>query len=143
MKRNLAATLALLLLIGCGEQADEAYATYADAERAGAVARGWVPAFIPSSARDLVETHDLDTSAQTLHFKLPPSDIGSMVAGLQRVSARDREASASLSESHGLGSASEIYVVCGTPRNGALVVDRETGDAVFDTTVDWLDDACR
>lgn len=142
MKSVLAAILAFILF-GCADKVDEAYATYADAERAGAVERGWVPAFVPSSAHDLDETHDLDTSAQTLRFKLPPSDVVTMVVGLRLVSAKDGEAAATLSESHGLGSTSKVYVVCSKPRNGALAVDRESGKAVFDTTIDWLDDACR
>jgi hypothetical protein len=141
--KSVLATIFAFTLFGCAEQVDEAYATYADAERAGAVERGWVPAFVPSSAHNLNETHDLDTSAQTLRFNIPPSDVARMVAGLRLVSAKEDDAAATLSEKHGLGLASEVYVVCSEPRNGALAVDRESGRAVFDTTIDWLDNACR
>ena len=131
-----------LSLFGCTEQIDETYATYADAERGGAVERGWVPAFVPASARNLDETHGLDTSKQTLRFNIPPSDVGMMVAGLSLIPAKDHDAAVVLSESHGLGSASRAYVVCSKPRNGVLAVEPESGTAVFDTTIDWLDDAC-
>ena len=78
-----------LSLFGCSEQIDETYATYADAERAGAIERGWLPAFVPRSARNLEETHDLDiteledrlrraTGAEPLVFDSGPETIRSV-----------------------------------------------------------------
>ncbi len=136
-------TIALLLsLVGCSEQMDETYSTYADAKRAGAIERGWIPAFVPASARDILDSHNLDTNRQTLQFTIPPSQIGPMVAGLRSVSAEEKKAAAALSREHGLGAASEAYIVCSEPLNGALAVDRESGRAVYDTTVEWADNDC-
>jgi hypothetical protein len=59
---------------GCSEMVESSYATYADAERAGAVGRGWVPAFVPRSATAIREAHDLDTNDQWLRFRLPDGD---------------------------------------------------------------------
>lgn len=140
--RNMTIPVLLLSLAGCSEQIDETYSTYADARRAGAIERGWVPAFVPSSARDIADSHNLDTNRQTLQFTIPPSAIGKMVARFRAVSVTDRKAAAELARVHSLGAASEAYVVCSEHQNGALTVDRESGRAVYDTTVEWADDDC-
>lgn len=140
--RNVTTAALLLSLAGCSEQMDETYATYADAQDAGAIERGWIPAFVPASARDITDSHNLDTNRQALQFTIPPSQVGPMVAGLPSVSAEDKRAAAELSREHGLGAATDAYVVCSDPLNGALAVDRESGRAVYDTTVEWADDDC-
>ena len=141
--RNMTIAVLLLSVTGRSEQIDQTYSTYADAQREGAVERGWVPAFVPSNARDIADSHDLDTNRQTLQFTIPPSAIGRMVEGLRRVSIADQRAAAELFREHGLGAASEGYGVCSEQHlSGALAVDRESGRAVYDTTVEWADDDC-
>lgn len=112
----------LLLMAGCSEQIDKTYSTYADAQRSGAIERGWVPAFVPSSARDITDSHNLDTNRQTLQFTVPPSEIGKMVRKLPPASAKDQRAAAELYRQHGLGASSVTYVVCSEPLNGALAM---------------------
>ena len=138
----MAITILSLLLAGCDEQIDETYTTYADAQSAGAIKRGWVPAFVPPSATNIVESHDLDTNRQTLQFNLPPSAINEMVVGLRTVSANDRGVLVELLSEHGLGQTSAGYVLCSEIQDGVLVVDPELGRAVYDTTVTWADDDC-
>lgn len=140
--RKLVAACPLLLLVGCSDWVKESYASRADAERAGAIERGWVPAFVPASAHDIRDIHNLDTNAQTLEFTTRPSDVQAMVAGLRSVSAEDNSAAAELSKHLGLTGAAQAYVVCSEILNGALVVDRETGHAIYRTPVDWADDDC-
>ena len=140
--RKVTTSALLLALVGCSEQVDESYPTYADAQRAGAVDRGWVPAFVPASARDIRDTHNLDTNRQTLRFAIPPSQVATMVSGLRTVSPKDKRAAAKLSREHGFGAASEAFVVCSDILNGVLAVDRESGRTVYDTTIDWTDDDC-
>jgi hypothetical protein len=132
----------LLSLVACSDEMKESYASLADAERAGAVERGWVPAFVPASARGIRDVHNLDTNAQTLEFTARPSDVQAMVTGLRSVSAEDKSAAAELSKDLGLADPSEAYVVCSEPLNGALVVNRESGRAVYRTPVEWADDDC-
>jgi hypothetical protein len=60
--RNMTITAILLTAAGCSDQMGETYATYADAQPAGAIERGWVPAFVPSSARNIADSHNLDTT---------------------------------------------------------------------------------
>jgi hypothetical protein len=47
---------------------ESSHATAALAREAGAVARGWLPEFLPPSATDIRERHDLDTNAVILRF---------------------------------------------------------------------------
>ena len=140
--RSFATTILLLLLLGCNEQIDESYSTYSEANRAGAVERGWIPPFVPTSARDLEDSHDLDTNRQTLRFTIPPSAVADMVSGLGVISAEDKSDASELIDRHALAAESKVYVVCSGYRNGALAVDAENGRAVFSTTVDWVDDDC-
>jgi hypothetical protein len=132
----------LLLLAGCGDQVYESYATYAEAQRAGAIERGWVPAFVPASARAISDSHNLDTNRQTLRFTIPPAQLKAMVTGLRLISAQDTKAAAELSRANGRAPGAATYVVCSENQNGALAVDHTSGRAVYDTTVEWADDDC-
>ena len=119
-----------LLLAACNEQVSESYATWSEAEQAGAIERGWIPAFVPPSARRIRESHNLDTNRQVLRFTVRPSDVSAMVEGLRTVSIENERGAAELASAHGFGAASEAYVVCSNPLNGALVVERESGLAL-------------
>lgn len=140
MKRRIA--ILLLSLAACSEQVEETYPTWAEAQRAGAVERGWIPDFVPESAREIRDSHDLDSNRQTLFFVARPSDVEAMVAGFPSVSIANQAAASYLSQEHGLAPVSDAYVVCARPLNGALVVDRESGRAVYTTEVKWADEEC-
>lgn len=140
--RSLATIIPFFLLLGCNEQIDESYSTYSEAQSAGAVEKGWVPSFVPSSARDLEDTHDLDTTRQTLRFTIPLSAAADMVSGFRASSTEDKTAASELIDQHALAAESKVYVVCSGYRNGALAVDAENGQVVFSTTVNWVDDDC-
>jgi len=59
-----------IVVVGCSEYVEETYPTLAEAKAAGAIERGWLPAWLPTSSKDILESHDLDTnaSALSLHF---------------------------------------------------------------------------
>jgi hypothetical protein len=57
-----------------GEQQVVEYPTFAAALADGAVARGWIPPWIPESARELREVHDLDTNERWLVFQMTVDD---------------------------------------------------------------------
>jgi len=140
MKRLIA--IVLLSLAACSEQMKESYPTWAEAQRAGALEGGWLPEFVPQSAHEITDTHDLDSNRQTLFFVVPPSDVEAMVKGLPSVSIANQVAVSDLSNKHGLAPTSDAYKVCAKPLNGALVVDRESGRAVYTTAVKWADEEC-
>ncbi|MFG6108497.1 hypothetical protein [Stenotrophomonas nematodicola] len=84
-----AAVLGTALCAGCtGDVMHAAYPDRAAAIRDDAVGRGWVPAWVPASATDLREVHDLDNNQSALSFAtgserwLPPGDCRSVAADL-------------------------------------------------------------
>lgn len=139
--RRLIAIL-LLSLAACSEQVEETYPTWAEAQRAGAVERGWIPTFVPQTAREIRDSHDLDSNRQTLFFVARPADVEAMVADFPSVSVANQAAVSDLSREHGFAPASDAYMVCARPLNGALLVDRESGRAVYTTDVKWADEEC-
>lgn len=59
-------------LSGCvGTLLDAHFATTQEARDAGYVDRGWIPTWIPASATDIHESHDVDTGVSMLAFSLP------------------------------------------------------------------------
>jgi hypothetical protein len=134
------AAFCITLLSGCGDQITETYASHADARRVGAVKRGWVPGFVPASARDISDSHDIDTNRQTLRFKVPATAVPAMVQGLDRI--RDEADIVRMARSRGLGTATQSWLVCTQPVSGVLFVDRTSGSALYDTTIEWAERAC-
>jgi hypothetical protein len=58
------------------ETPSAAYDSYDDAVRAGAVGpNGWIPAFLPKSASQIVERHNIDTNESSLTFQYSASDL--------------------------------------------------------------------
>jgi hypothetical protein len=80
MRTNCASATLLLgvavLLAGCGEQIETSYGSMAEARRANAVTRGWIPPFLPASSSAIHEVHDLDTNEVWGTFRFPWSDAG-------------------------------------------------------------------
>jgi len=59
------------MLVACGERVESHYATFRDLERASAGARSWMPEWLPESATDIREWHDLDTNSTLVAFTVP------------------------------------------------------------------------
>lgn len=57
-----------LLAVACGETVESSYPDLTSARVQGAITRGWLPAYLPSSARSLRERHNLDSNATLLSF---------------------------------------------------------------------------
>ena len=65
------------------------YDTLADAEADGALARGWLPAFLPPNSQDIRETHNVDTNARWLEFSAPVSELRVLAAHLETYPFQD------------------------------------------------------
>ena len=74
-----------VLLAGCGDAdvVTAAYATKAEAEADGAIARGWIPAGVPPSTHEIREAHDVDTNRRWGLFNFAPADADVLRAMLQ------------------------------------------------------------
>ena len=69
---RLAVCAAAVIISACtNDVLDTSYATQAEAVAAGAVQRGWIPAWVPTEATDLREVHSVDTNESALLFTLP------------------------------------------------------------------------
>lgn len=82
--------LALSASFGCGSwfgmldlDKETYYGTYEEAITDGMETRGWMPAFMPKSATEIHEYHNLDSNAQWLTFRFGEEDLASIKAALE------------------------------------------------------------
>lgn len=75
--------------LSSGEVVEERYATWEEARLAGAVEEGWIPPFVPRSATDLRDLHDIDSNLQILRFQAPTEDLEAMVGPMTVVEGVD------------------------------------------------------
>jgi hypothetical protein len=57
----------------CNERPEVFYGDAAAARQDGAVARGWIPDWLPKGAHDIHELHDIDTNRSLLAFSFDPT----------------------------------------------------------------------
>ncbi|MEX2208963.1 MAG: hypothetical protein WEF50_22330 [Myxococcota bacterium] len=74
------------------ERVSTDYATRAEADAEGAIEAGWMPEFVPTSARSIRETHDIDTSEVCLRFELPTEDHAEFVDSMRQLQPDEVEA---------------------------------------------------
>ena len=61
----------ILSLAGCGNLVETSYPDMEAVLQAGALEQGWLPAFLPQSATNIREAHDLETRQIWAAFELP------------------------------------------------------------------------
>jgi hypothetical protein len=76
---NVVAGFALLLVLVVAssrylERPRSSFATYAEAEAAGMFKAGWLPSYLPKSATNIEERHDIDTNNVWASFSYAPED---------------------------------------------------------------------
>ena len=70
--RLVATALATLVAAGCTDDVlDASYASRSEVEADGAIARGWVPKWLPVEATHIREVDNIDSSESALAFRLP------------------------------------------------------------------------
>ena len=62
------------------------YANYEEAIADGAKTRGWIPDFVPESATNLRESHNLDLNTQWLTFQYDADDLSTMLETCDSIS---------------------------------------------------------
>jgi hypothetical protein len=114
MPKHLTTLAALAVTVAsCSDTYETTYANYAEAENDGAVARGWIPDFVPRNAHDIQELHNVDTNQQTLTFFIEPKEIPKFIKSLDRFLVP--------------GTDSDSFAIDG----GRVIVDRKNGHVVF------------
>ncbi len=72
-------------VVGCGETPEVHYPSYEAAVSAGAISRGWIPAFLPKSAVEIHEIHNIDTNKGMLAFHFDGSEKIELGSGCERI----------------------------------------------------------
>jgi hypothetical protein len=84
--------MGLVLCLGC-EQMESVATTYPNldaARKASAVGEGkWIPEFLPASARNLRELHNLDTNESWLTFQIETDDLGPLAGSCKEATQSD------------------------------------------------------
>ncbi len=62
--------ITVFLFYGCNEKIESYYKDFNIARKTGAIEKGWIPKYIPNSACDIREIHDLDTNEVWIVFKI-------------------------------------------------------------------------
>jgi hypothetical protein len=143
--KNLLIVLMLMALSGCSDEFTAHYDTWAEASQDNAIELGWIPNFVPSSAHDIRDTHNIDTNAQILTFSVQTSDIPAMTAGMPRLNEKDAALALNFvayADGRDQLQASTIFLTCGANANGGLFVDQATGRVIYDRSSKW-DALCR
>ena len=65
------------------------YASYAEMEQSGLIARGWLPNYLPTSATDIEESHNIDTNRVWAAFKYHVGDVGSVESSCKQVAQNE------------------------------------------------------
>jgi hypothetical protein len=63
------------VLLAChSDRRESYYPSLADADKDGAITRGWIPYFLPESTRGIHEVHDISPSTEWCAFEFLPTD---------------------------------------------------------------------
>lgn len=73
-------------MTACREDFESSYRTYHDAAADGAISRGWLPAWLPTTATEIREWHNLDTNATFASFIYGTADPREFLATCQPTS---------------------------------------------------------
>ena len=76
------------VLLAChSDRYESSCPSLADAEKDGAISRGWIPTFLPESSRAIHEIHDLSPSTEWCAFEFLPNDSQNLRKNLKSVDA--------------------------------------------------------
>ena len=65
----------LIEIILSGEKPKSEFSNYSEAKASGLMGRGWIPTFIPRSAAEIREQHDLDRNWVKMSFNYDVGDL--------------------------------------------------------------------
>lgn len=72
-----------------GEIIESRYETYDEASRGDGASRGWLPTFLPMSAREIREIHNLDSAEVWLSFEFQEQDRAQLARSCRAVSVTE------------------------------------------------------
>jgi len=124
------------VLIGCSDTVKTSYATFDDVHKTDSTAKLWLPEFLPTSAFNIWEEHNLDTNTITGEFDCKTEDLPKVTKSLERITGQDairvHESAMKISGRIKPGATYEIFRwkadVLGV---GYVVVNNSTGSVLF------------
>ena len=79
MNKLISLLVLLVVLSGCSDLLESSYANYDEVVADNAIRRGWIPIFLPKSASNIQEIHNLENNEIWLVFNLKSDDYKAMV----------------------------------------------------------------
>ena len=89
VNRFLLVTLACLIFGSCSEQKSEFFNNGFEAQQSQTAKGGWIPAWFPSTAKEIYIQYDLDTNYRWFRFKLDKESKDAFIRTFQPVSWND------------------------------------------------------
>ena len=77
-----------LLLFGCSDTVRTSYVTFEELQKTNSTAKLWLPEFLPSSAFNIWEEHNIDTNTVTGEFDCKPEDLSKVTMSLERITGQ-------------------------------------------------------
>ena len=76
------------ILVACsGNRRESFYPSLADADKDGAITRGWIPGFLPNTSHAIHEVHEISPSTEWCAFDFLPTDSQGLRKALTSVDA--------------------------------------------------------
>ena len=73
-------------LLACqSDRRESLYGSITDADRAGAIDRGWIPDYLPQTSRNIHEVHNLSPSREWCAFEFSPADSEKLRKNLKSI----------------------------------------------------------
>ena len=82
--------LSALLSLKYLEKPRSTFASFANMEAAGMIDAGWLPDYLPKSAVNIEERHDLDTNEVWASFAYHPGDVEAVRGVCTKIAENDR-----------------------------------------------------
>lgn len=79
--------LASCLVAGCGDHREVVYPSFADADKDGAITRGWIPDYLPESSRAIHSVQEDSPSREWCSFEFLSQDSRGLRKNLKSVDA--------------------------------------------------------
>ena len=85
----LGVVLAALRYMEYTENPKSTFGSYEEIERSGLIARGWLPHYLPPTATDIEESHNLDTNRAWAAFRYQVGDLDAVETACNRIAEND------------------------------------------------------
>ncbi len=87
--RTLVLLVAITAVYFCNETPETYSPTLEDAKKDKAMERGWIPQILPSTAKEIIERHNIDTNEVWIKFKADVSGLKLLLGQLRTLTKKE------------------------------------------------------